>query len=60
MSKLKASTKKEYMKLIGHLRNWIFDLPDSKFLLPMFELRFTPEEAEFLSKIPFLPHTAEQ
>ncbi|MFB0562902.1 MAG: indolepyruvate ferredoxin oxidoreductase subunit alpha, partial [Candidatus Lokiarchaeia archaeon] len=42
------------------LRNWIFDLPDSKFLLPMFELRFTPEEAEFLSKIPFLPHTAEQ
>ncbi|GAH96858.1 unnamed protein product, partial [marine sediment metagenome] len=22
--------------------------------------RFTPEEAEFLSKIPFLPHTAEE
>jgi len=53
------SNNKIYNDLIDHLRNWIFGLPESKYLLPLFELRFTPEEAEFLSKIPFLPHTAE-
>ena len=54
------SDKKVYMELIEHIRSWIFELPDSKYLLPLFEMRFTPEEAKFLSKIPFLPHTAEE
>ena len=49
-----------YQKLIDHTKDWIFGLPDSEFLLPMLELRFTPEEAALLSKVPFLPHTAEQ
>lgn len=41
------SNNKVYNDLIDHLRNWIFGLPESKYLLPLFELRFTPEEAEF-------------
>ena len=53
-------TKKKYKNLIEHLRNWIIGLPNSKYLLPLLELRFTPEEAEFLSRVPFLPHTIEE
>ncbi len=49
-----------YKDLIEHLRNWILRLPDSKYLMPLLELRFTPEEAEFLAKIPFIGHTVEQ
>lgn len=54
------SDKKAHMDLINHLQDWVLGLPDSKVLLPLLEMRFTPEDAEFLSKIPFLPHTAEQ
>jgi ferredoxin len=50
----------KYNELIEHLRNWILRLPDSEFLMPMIKLRFKPKEANLLSKIPFLGHTAEQ
>ncbi len=49
-----------YQNLIDHLRNWIFDVPASPYLMPMLKMRFTPEEAKLCSKIPFLPHTAEE
>ncbi|MHA1605335.1 MAG: 4Fe-4S binding protein [Candidatus Freyarchaeota archaeon] len=55
-----TSKREAYLKLVEHLRGWIFGMPDSEYLMPMLELRFTPEEAEFLSQIPFLPHTAEE
>nr|MDO8077080.1 hypothetical protein [Candidatus Freyarchaeota archaeon] len=55
-----TSKREAYLKLVEHLRGWIFGMPDSEYLMPMLELRLTPEEAEFLSQIPFLPHTAEQ
>ncbi len=35
-------------------------MPESDYLLPILELRFTPEEAVFLAKIPFLPHSVDQ
>jgi len=41
------SNNKVYNDLIDHLRNWIFGLLESKYLLPLFELCFTLEEAEF-------------
>jgi len=52
--------KNFYTNLINHLKDWIFGLPSSEYLMPLIELRFTPEEAQLLSKIPFLPHTTEQ
>ena len=53
-------SEKAYRDLIEHLRNWIFDLPDSKILMPMLEMRYTPEEAGFLSRFPHRPHTLEE
>ena len=50
----------QYKDLIEHLRNWILGLPESEHLMPMLKLRFKPEEAYFLSNIPFLGHSAEQ
>ena len=50
----------QYNDLIEHFRNWIIRLPESEHMMPLLKLRFTPEEAEFLAKIPFLGHTAEQ
>jgi ferredoxin len=52
--------EKVYHKLIEHLGEWVFGAPESEFLIPLLKLRFTPEEAELLSQIPYLPHTAEQ
>jgi len=49
-----------YDALMDHFGEWIFDFPKSETLKPMFKLRFTPEEAELLSQIPFLGHTLEQ
>ncbi|MFX1478579.1 MAG: hypothetical protein ACFFCI_10675, partial [Promethearchaeota archaeon] len=48
-----------YNELIERFRNWIIRLPDSEYLMPLLKLRFKPEEAKLLSKIPFLGHTAE-
>ena len=38
-----------YERLIGRLRSWLFDLPDSELLMPILKLRFSYEEVEFLS-----------
>jgi len=54
------SDKEAYAGLIRHLRNWILGLPQSELLQPILELRFTPEEAEFLSGFPHKPHTMGQ
>jgi len=55
-----VSDREIYAGLIEHLRDWIFDLPESKLLMPMLEMRFTPEEAEFLAGFPHMPTTIEQ
>jgi ferredoxin len=60
MEIMSVSAKKSYRNLINHLQTWIFGMPESDHLLPLLELCFTPNEAEFLSKIPFLPHSVEQ
>ncbi len=54
------SEKEAYADLIDHMRNWLFGLPESELLMPMLKLRFTPEEAAFLSRFPHLPHSLEQ
>ena len=54
------TNKDSYQKLIEHLGEWIFGAPESEYLLPLLKHRFTPDEAELLSQIPYLPHTAEQ
>lgn len=40
-----------YERLMGRLRSWLFDLPDSESLMPLLKLRFSYEEAEFLSRL---------
>lgn len=54
------SDKNPYSRLINHMRGWIIGLPEFEQLLPLLELRFSPEEAEFLADFPFLPHSVEQ
>jgi Pyruvate/2-oxoacid:ferredoxin oxidoreductase delta subunit len=56
------SDKKDesYLRLIEHFREWVFGMPDSEELLPILKWLITPDEAELMAKIPFLPHTAEQ
>ncbi|HEC37005.1 MAG: Ferredoxin [Candidatus Lokiarchaeum sp. GC14_75] len=54
------SDTNSYTDLIEHYRNWIFGLPDSEFLQPMLEARFTPEDAQFLAQIPFIGHDIEK
>ena len=49
-----------YNRLINHYREWIFGMPDSEELLPLLKWRITPDEADLLSKMPFLTHTPEQ
>ena len=49
-----------YERLMGRLRSWLFDLPDSESLMPLLKLRFSYEEAEFLSRFPFMPSTLDQ
>ncbi len=47
------SENDSYQKLIDHHKKWIFGSPGPELLHEVFELMFTPNEAEFLSKIPF-------
>jgi NAD-dependent dihydropyrimidine dehydrogenase PreA subunit len=54
------SDRELYAGLIDHIRDWIFDLPESELLLPILKMRFTPEEAEFLAGFPHMPATIEQ
>jgi formate hydrogenlyase subunit 6/NADH:ubiquinone oxidoreductase subunit I len=49
-----------YERLIRHIRNWLFGLPDSGILRKLIKTRFTPEEAEFLSRFPHRPTTLDQ
>jgi Na+-translocating ferredoxin:NAD+ oxidoreductase subunit B len=49
-----------YKLLIERYRTWMFGMPDSEDLIPALELRMTPEDALFLSQLPFMPHTMEQ
>ena len=52
--------KNAYARFIEHLGSWVFNLPDSEFLIGLLEATLTPEKAEFLSDFPFLPHTIEE
>ena len=48
-----------YKKLIEHMSDWIFTFPEHESLIPMLKMSMSAEEAEFLSKVPFLPQTIE-
>ena len=52
--------EKPYSRFIAHLKGWIIGLPQSEVVEPMLRTRCTPEEAEFLAQLPFLPQTIEQ
>lgn len=52
--------KHGYERFIEHHNTWLFGLPDSEVLIPFLQARLTPEEAEFLADIPFMPHSIEQ
>ena len=52
--------QKVYEKLIARLRTWLFDLPESELLMPLLKLRFSYDEAEFLSGFPFIPAALDQ
>ncbi len=52
--------KNDYSKFIEHLRSGVMDLPDSEYLTPLLEASLTPEEAGFLSDLPFQLHTSAQ
>ncbi len=52
------SEKDSYQKLIDRMNNWFIPLPESEYLLPILKLLYTPEEAEFLSKIPLVFHSS--
>ncbi|MBI5249142.1 MAG: 4Fe-4S binding protein [Desulfomonile tiedjei] len=52
--------EKAYDDLVDHIRNWIFGLPDAEELMPLIKMRFTQEEAWFLSRFPHWPATLEQ
>jgi len=54
------SDEEIYASLIEHLRYWLFGLPVSELLLPLIKMRFTPDEAEFLSRFPHRPSTIEE
>lgn len=54
------SNDSAYLQLIEKQRKWIYNLPESEYLLPLLKLRMTESEAEFLLKIPFMPQTLEQ
>jgi NAD-dependent dihydropyrimidine dehydrogenase PreA subunit len=49
-----------YKRIIEKCGNWLFALPDSELLDPLLKLRFTPEEAELLSRFPHMPSTLER
>jgi len=52
--------KEVYTDLIERSRTWLFGLPDSDQLMPLLKMRFSPEEADFLRKFPYVPHTLDQ
>lgn len=52
--------QKAYRDLIAHTNNWLFEMPENDLLMELLEIRFTPEEAAFLSRFPHFPHTLEE
>jgi electron transport complex protein RnfB len=52
--------KKIYEEFIEWLGNTWWELPESKYLLPMFKANFNPEEAKFLTDFPFEPTSLEK
>ena len=49
-----------YLKLIEHLKEFVFNIPDHEELLPIFKILLTPEEAEILMPMSFAPLTVRQ
>lgn len=49
-----------YQRLIAHMRSWVIGMPESDVLMPLVKERLSAAEADFLSRLPFLPHTTEQ
>jgi hypothetical protein len=43
-----------------HLQNWLFGAPNPDELLSILKVRFTPDEAAFLAKLPHMPHSLDQ
>lgn len=54
------SDQRDYSRFIKHMQSWTIGLPESEFLTPLLESRLTPEEADFLADLPFLPYAVEQ
>ena len=52
--------EKAYTRFIDHMQSFLIGLPESEVLMPLLEARLTPEEADFLADLPFLPFTIEQ
>lgn len=52
--------KHGYERFIEHNNTWLFGLPESEVLIPFLQARLSPEEADFLADIPFLPNSIEQ
>lgn len=50
----------EYEDLLCHIRNWLFNLPGSDRLSAMLRMRFSREEAGFLSRFPHRPSTLDE
>lgn len=49
-----------YDRLIGHMQKWLMGLPDTPAMRELLAARMSPEDAEFLANVPFLPRTLEQ
>ncbi|MBI9074108.1 MAG: 4Fe-4S binding protein [Desulfatibacillum sp.] len=52
--------KNAYQGLIEHTNNWLFEMPENDLLMELLKMRFTVEEAAFLSRFPHFPHTLEE
>ena len=54
------SENQAYEDLLEHTKNWLFGVPKPEDLMSILKLRFTPEEAAFLAKLPHMPHSLDQ
>ena len=54
------SSKDSHQKYLDHLRELLWNIPDSEELLPLLKLRVTAEDAEILSKMPSAANTPRQ
>ena len=51
------SEDEPYIKLKKRLQAFLFPLVDSPYTMDLLRLRYTPEEADLCSKIPFMGHS---